>query len=227
MARSGEHYMPRPDGDFAAWANHYYDAVEKWWSVNGFDESELKPLKDALSAWSAAYPAHVAAQQRAEGARQAKDAARAALEKEVRPVTNFVQGYPKTTNADRAEMGITVRPPRGTPAQTPVTRPLALVESGQRLTHQLRLVDESTPTRRARPAGVLGAEVWVKLVDADQPAPTDPAALTFLTMTTRPSFRAEFKAGEGGKTAVYMARWVNTRGEKGPWSEVTTATVAA
>ena len=49
----------------------------------------------------------------------------------------------------------------------------------------------------------------------------------FLAMTTRPSFRAEFKAGGGGKTAVSMARWVNTRGEKGPWSEITTATVAA
>ncbi len=46
-------------------------------------------------------------------------------------------------------------------------------------------------------------------------------------MTTRPSFRAESKAGEGGKTAVYMARWVNIRVEKGPWSEITTATVAA
>jgi hypothetical protein len=51
------------------------------------------------------------------------------------------------------------------------------------------------------------------------------AALACLTMTTKPSFRAEFKAGEGGKTAVYMARWVNTRGEKGPWSEITTAMV--
>jgi len=59
-------------------------------------------------------------------------------------------------------------------------------------------VDESTPTRRARPAGVLGAEVWVKLVDADQPAPTNPAALVFLTMTTKPTFRADFKPGEGG-----------------------------
>ncbi len=57
--------------------------------------------------------------------------------------------------------------------------------------------------------------------------PTDPAALTFLTMTTKPSFRAEFKAGEGGNTAVYMVRRVNSQGEKGPWSEVTTATVAA
>jgi hypothetical protein len=56
-------------------------------------------------------------------------------------------------------------------------------------------------------------------------APTDPAALTFLTMTTRPSFRADFKPGEGGNTTVYLARWVNTRDDKGPSSEVTTVTV--
>jgi hypothetical protein len=46
-------------------------------------------------------------------------------------------------------------------------------------------------------------------------------------MTTRPGFRADFKPGEGGKTAVYMARWVNTRGEKGPWPKITTPTVTA
>jgi len=108
--------------------------------------------------------------------------------------------------------------------------PLALVESGQRLTLQLRPgaaprsePDESTPARRARPAGVLGAEVWVKLVDADEPARSpviaslgNPATFGFLTMTTKPTFRAEFKPGEGGKTAVYMTGCINTRGEKGP-----------
>ncbi len=227
MPRTTSNYIPRPDGDFSAWVTNYYDAVKDWWLAQGLKASDLLPLQQALNIWISAYPSHIAAQAAAEGARQAKDAARAALEKQIRPITNFVQGYPATTNADRAEMGITVRDTSPSPAPAPSSRPLALVESGQRLTHQLRLVDESTPTRRARPAGVLGAEVWVKLVDADQPAPTDPAALTFLTMTTKPSFRAEFKAGEGGKTAVYMARWVNTRGEKGPWSEVTTATVAA
>ena len=46
-------------------------------------------------------------------------------------------------------------------------------------------------------------------------------------MTTKPSFRAEYAKAAGGKTAVSMARWVNTRGEKGPWSEVKTAIVAA
>jgi hypothetical protein len=108
------------------------------------------------------------------------------------------------------------------------------VQTRQRLTHQPRpgaapkgAPDESTPTRRARPKGVLGAEVWVKLIDAGQPAPTDPNALAFLTMATKPTIRADFRAGDGVKTAVFMARWVNTRGEKGPWSEITTATVAA
>jgi len=87
----------------------------------------------------------------------------------------------------------------------------------------------------------LGAEVWLTLIDAGQPAPTDPSALAFLTMATKPSIRADFKPGDGGKTAVYMARpprhgesstrrifdWGNTRGEKGPWPEIATATVAA
>jgi hypothetical protein len=55
----------------------------------------------------------------------------------------------------------------------------------------------------------------------------DPATFSFLTLSTKPTLRAEYAAAAGGKTAVYMARWVSTQGEKGPWSEVTTATVAA
>jgi hypothetical protein len=46
-------------------------------------------------------------------------------------------------------------------------------------------------------------------VDSGTPAdwaagasPGDPAALTFLTMTSRPRFRAEFKAGEAGTNFV-------------------------
>jgi hypothetical protein len=128
-------------------------------------------------------------------------------------------------------------------------------EAGQRLTHQLRpsaapkgKLDESTPTRRARPAGVLGAEVWVRLVEPGHAHPAlgtregngsgtssglVPSAQSqvpgflFLTMTTRPSLRAEFKAGEGGKAAVSMARSVTTRGGLGLWSDTASATVAA
>jgi hypothetical protein len=34
-------------------------------------------------------------------------------------------------------------------------------------------------------------------------------------------------APDGDKKAHYLLRWVNTRGDKGPWSETVTATIAA
>lgn len=49
-------------------------------------------------------------------------------------------------------------------------------------------------------------------------------------MTTKRSFRTDFKPDEGGRiveAARCMARRINTRGEKGPWPKITTATVAA
>ncbi len=55
----------------------------------------------------------------------------------------------------------------------------------------------------------------------------EPSALSFVTLTTKAAFATDYPASAGGKTAVYMLRWVNTRGEKGPWSEVAAASVAA
>jgi len=241
MPHHSDYYIPRPDGNFTAWAAAYYEAVKPWWSANGFKEELLAPLNDALDNWLAAYPMHTRAQAAAESARQAKDAARAALEAQVRPITNIIQSWPKTTDADRATMGITVRDTRRTPAARPTSRPIVSVNPANRLQHELRLVDEASPTRRGKPVGASAAEVWVRLVEPNgqiangqvvrsEGAPDnlgDPALFTFLTMTTRPTLRTDFPSTAGGKTAAYMLRWVNARGEKGPWSEVCAATVAA
>lgn len=227
MPYGGTNYIPRPDGDFSAFSNHYYEAVEKWWNVQGLDLNDLIDLKKALDLWNAQYPAHVAAQQKAEGARQAKDEARAALEKEIRPVTNFVQGYTKTTDADRAEIGITVRDTSKTPSPTPTSAPLVRVESGQRLTHRLRFTDAAAPTRRGKPPGTIGAEVWLALTPTGEPAPPPGDSYRFLSVSSRGNLQTDFPSAEAGKTAYYALRWVSTRGEKGPWSEVTSATVAA
>jgi hypothetical protein len=220
-------YLPRPDGDFAAFADHYYGAVKKWWDAQGLDPTDLKPLETALAEWDKDYPAHVKAQAAAEGARQAKDAARKALEREIRPITNFIQGYTKTTDADRATIGITVRQPTGGASPAPTSRPLVRVDTSLRLRHTIRFSDEATPTRRARPKNTLGAEVRLKLLPPHEPAPTDPEALRFLTLATSGIATAEFPSQDGGKTAVYMLRWVGPRGAVGPWSEICSATVAA
>ncbi len=234
MPRGGSNYIPRPDGDFSTFSNHYYQAVENFWAVQGLDINDLLDLKTALELWNEMYPAHVAAQQTAEGARAAKDDARAALEKQIRPVTNFVQGYTKTTDADRATIGITVRDTGKTPAPTPTSAPAVQVESGQRLTHRLKFTDAAAPTRRGKPPGTIGAEVWLALTAVGQPAPPLNSAAAgvadsykFLSVSSRGNLQTDFPSNQAGKTAYYALRWVSTRGEKGPWSEVASATVAA
>lgn len=227
MPRTSKDYMPRPDGAFDAWATHYLAAIETWWLAHGLDGNDLKPLQIAAAEWQKAYPAHVAAQAAAEAARQAKDAARAALQEQVRPITNFVQSYPKTTDADRATIGITVRDRRKTPSPTPTSRPLLTVNPAQRLTHELRLVDETSPTRRGKPRGVDRAEVYVALTAPGSPAPADPGVFRYIGSVTRGETSMDFEASKGGMQAHYIARWVAPRGGVGPWSDTASATVAA
>jgi hypothetical protein len=38
---------------------------------------------------------------------------------------------------------------------------------------------------------------------------------------------AEYTGEQAGQIAYYMLRWVNTRGDKGPWSETVAATIGA
>jgi hypothetical protein len=50
---------------------------------------------------------------------------------------------------------------------------------------------------------------------------------SFLSVSSRANLQADFTSEGKGKTAYYALRRVSMRGEMGPWSEVTTATVAA
>jgi len=81
---------------------------------------------------------------------------------------------------------------------------------------------EATPTSKAKPAGVMGAEIWVKCGDAP---PTDPSQCGFLALDTRTPYTADYPGTDANKVAYYMLRWVKTRGEKGPWSETVSATI--
>ncbi len=130
-------------------------------------------------------------------------------------------------------MGITVWSAVGQASRLPTTASVALVESGQRLTHQLRLVDESTPTRRARPKGVQHAEVFVALTPPGSPAPApppigDPAGgdYRYIGSVTRGETTLSFESDKGGMQAHYLSRWVSTSGATGPWSDTASATVA-
>jgi hypothetical protein len=101
---------------------------------------------------------------------------------------------------------------------------VAQVDGSQRLLHVLTLRDENSPTNRSRPVGVSGAEVCCYV---NGTAPTDPRQCKLVAVAKKSTVRVEFEGADAGKNAYYMVRWVNSRGEKGPWSDTSSATVAA
>ncbi|MBW8017598.1 MAG: hypothetical protein FVQ82_15575 [Planctomycetes bacterium] len=218
-------YIPSSDGDFDAWQANFITYASANAAALGLDPLvDIPPLTAAQTTWTADRAAHTAAQAAAESARQAKDAGRGGLEGVIRPLVARLQASPEVDDAERQASGITVRDTIPTPVGPPLTRPVASVDTRERLQHTISFADEATPTRRAKPAGVRGAQIWVKIGD---PAPLDPSELTFLATDTRTPYLATFDGADAKKVAHYMLRWESTRGETGPWSETASATIGA
>ncbi len=217
-------YIPAADAALSAWADNFVTYVLANVATLGLTAPDIAGVGGAHPAWTAAFAAHTAAQAAAQAARQTKDDARATLETEIRSLTRRLQASPSVDDTERQAMGITVADTVVTTAALPATRPIVTVDTSQRLQHVIAFADEATPTRKAKPSGVMGVEIWVKIGD---PPPTDPNELTFLSLDTRTPYTTVYSGADGGKTAHYMLRWVNTNGVKGPWSETASATIGA
>ncbi|HEX8138350.1 MAG TPA: hypothetical protein VF544_12230 [Pyrinomonadaceae bacterium] len=215
-------YIPGSDSDFNTWQSNFMTYVGANLAALGLTAADLAPLTSGQSEWATSYAAHVAAQTAAEGAQQTKKQTRDLFETTLRSLVRRIQGQPTLTDAQRAEMGISLRETPRTETGVPTTRPIATVDTSQRLRHTINFTDETTPNSRAKPGGVMGCEIWVKVGD---PAPTDPDQLQFLGTDTRTPYIATYGGEEAGKVAHYMLRWVNTKGEQGPWSQTVSATI--
>jgi len=78
------------------------------------------------------------------------------------------------------------------------------------------------PTSKAKPAGVRGCQVGVKIGAAPPASASD---LQYLATDTRTPYVAGFDQADAGKTAYDWLRWENTKGETGPSSAVASATI--
>ena len=217
-------YIPSPDGDFDTWQTNFYTYANAHLVDLGLVAADLTPITTARTAWTNGLAANAAAQTTARAARQTKDDSRAAYETLIRSLVRRLQASPSVDNAERQALGITVQDDvvTRTAASAAGTRPVGVVDTSERLRHTIRFFDETTPQSRAKPDGVMGCEIWVKVGD---PAPVDPSELQFLTLDSSTPYLAEYDGKQGGQKAHYMLRWVTTRGDKGPWSETVSATI--
>jgi len=225
---TAEHFFPRPDADLLPWGDRFNAYVQVNFAAVGLSAAEAIGLNAKWFRFHVDYLAHVQARAAATAAYQRKAHSRREFEALLRPAVRRIQTFAATTDAQRGLLGITIPDRSRTPSAAPTTRPvLVKVDFSKRLVHRIAFVDQRTPTRRTKPKGILGAELWVKLTTVGEAPPTGPADLKFLLLATRSPAKVEYSGDQAGHTAHYMVRWLSRRGEPGPWSETATATIGA
>lgn len=216
-------YIPGPDASFQAWQANFVTYANANLAALGLTAPDMAPITAAQTGWTTAFPAHVAAVNAAKAAKQTKDENRAAYVAAIRPLVRRLQASAVVNDAEKASLGITVRQEPG-PIGPPTTAPQISIECGMRLQQTLRFVDSATPTRKAKPAGVLGVEIWNKVGITP---PAGEGDLRFVAVDTSAPYVMNFDSADGGKTNYVWMRWVSPTGERGPWSEQAQATIAA
>jgi hypothetical protein len=213
--------IPPGELDFHNWVGPFADYVSKNATAMGLSADDVAPLTATVAIWSTAFPAHTNAHTAATSAAKTKDQARAAVESVARPLIQQLQASPKVTDTQRKAMKINVRSNSRTRVSVPTTTPVPSVDTSQRLRHVIYYQDSGSGTKK-KPAGVAYCEIWAKV---GGPAPTDAIQLTYLGNATKSPQMEDYSAAQAGQTVYYWLRWVNTRGEFGPWGVQVSATI--
>lgn len=209
-------YIPSTDPEFDLWQKSLMDKIRELMSTWGIDPTKTVDLDSKQSNWNMAFSKASNKQNRTAADVQAKRDALDDYKKEIRSfVAEFLANNSRVSDSDRTLMGLTVKSGTRTPAPVPATSPLGTVDFSVRLQHTLHLSDQATPQSKAKPAGMHGCEVWVKLGGE---APKDASELSYLGIATSFSYTTTYEGKQANTMAYYWLRWVNTRGERGPWS---------
>jgi hypothetical protein len=217
-------YIPAPDDEFDTYFREQFAPFAQGnigaLGLSGADATELTTVTNA---WGYAWPAFNNAKAAFESATEDKDQKRADAEAVLRRLAQKVQNTPGVTDAQKASLGITIRKTTKTPVGVPTTVPvLTRTDTSTRAILRLFFADATTPETKAKPPGVQGCEIREQIGGT---APVNPNAMAFLAIETRTPYRADFEAGDVGKTVYFAFRWLNTKGQPGPWSQIYNAVV--
>lgn len=143
----------------------------------------------------------------------------------IRPIVQTIQAFPGTTDTMRRDLGITVRS-QPSPAPIPATAPIVTVTGVLGNEVSVKLQDSADLNRRAKPAGVKGANLfWI----VGPTASNDPGAWTFAgtTTTTKAAFTLPITV-PGAASVWVTAAWFNANAKSGAagtavqtWTQVT------
>jgi hypothetical protein len=215
-------YIPGADDAFDMLQTNIMNTVSTKVIPWQIQQSLISDLSVLATRWTTAYTAYRNTALRTPAVTQEKNDARKAY---VSALRNFIQGQlmrnVKVTDADRRAMGLPVYDRTPTTPGVPTSRPETEVDFSQMAQHVIHVRDDETKST-AKPEHVAGFELWRKIGGDTTPSFEE---MQLVEQVPRSPHALTYTYADRGKNVWYLTRWVNTRGEKGPWSEYVSAIV--
>lgn len=220
-------FIPQSDIEFNTWFLNLCAIVNDSYADYGLTAGQNTALQTSLSNWTAGWNALNIAKNTLAAATETKDGYRATANDEARLVNTLAQADSACTPTMKETAGLPVHDSTRTRVSVPATAPSVLSAVTQSALNQIiEFRDAATPDSKAKPAGVVGAQIYVKVGGTTPPINGDDG-MTFAGLDTRTPYLANFAPADAGKNVYYCLRWQNTRGETGPWGGVFMSVVPA
>jgi hypothetical protein len=214
-------FVPKNDRKFLEWLTLVVNYLKNKFGAWNIPESTQQHVEQLLANFAAALIAYENPQTKTPIALTAKKETRKAAESGIRALLKgFVTYSPFVTDEDRTAMELPIHKTTRTTAPVPTSPPFFETDTSVLRRITIHFFDQNT--KKAKPAGVHGAEIRWAILDA--PA-VDVEDLTNSSFDTRTPFTLEFKGHERGKVLYFCLCWENTTGKKGPWSEIASAII--
>ncbi|MDR1373281.1 MAG: hypothetical protein LBJ17_09255 [Dysgonamonadaceae bacterium] len=208
-------YIPTVESKFFLWEKIFMAGASVSYKVWGISEGKWSELTDRQAYYHSKYAVAESPSTRTSAAVLAKNIARKGYVKALRQV---IKGYItynlNITDGERKLLGLPVHKTTRTPS--PLAKYAPHIITRILNPRKLSFYFSATETSRSKPAGQHGIE----LISVIAITVTSMKELVNSDFATHTPLKITFKEEDRGKKLWYSAAWENTRGEKGPWTEI-------
>jgi hypothetical protein len=216
-------YLPGKDAEFVQWTKSFLTVLLPMCDRIGFPSALHQQLDTENNDFTAKYLVIENPETRTSVAIRRKNDARKVLEITLRQsIAEYISRNHLVTDSDRESLGLPIRKTTRTPAPVATTYPEFEINCSMIRQLTIQFYDQGKQKTKGKPAGQHGAELrWgisdTQVIDAED--------LSHSAFDTRTPFTLTFQGHDRGKTVYLCLRWENTRGEKGPWSDIKSAII--
>lgn len=216
-------YMPQTDDGFWHWLQNFSSLIAADPAKYGMTQADATIITDHFEAYSPLWTKSKQPSIRTTSLIQNKDAVKAAAMGSCRVYAQIIKANQGVDEEDKSALGLRIDDTTPTPIPVPDSSPMLMIQAAFSGEHVIRYADENSPASRRKPHGVQFIELYCNVSHGANP---DQSTAKAVGLFGKQPIKVEQEQTDAGKTATYFGRWVNTKGEAGPWGLPVCMTIA-